>query len=81
MKLEENWYFKLNDSQTTLRLKKSVQLQDDVHINFNFHRDIQSHEAMALIDKIRSDFNNDLHQAQAIAVRLLGIPTDVWRFP
>jgi hypothetical protein len=73
--------FKLNDSQVTLRLERSVQLQDGVHINFNFHRDIQSHEAIALIDKIRSDFNSDLHQAQVIAVRLLGEPTDVWRFP
>jgi hypothetical protein len=73
--------FYIHDSQVTFRVEKSVHLNDGVYINFNFHREIQSHEAIALIDKIRSDFTNDLDQAQAMALRLLGEPSEIWRVP
>jgi hypothetical protein len=71
--------FNKNGCQVTLQLEKSMRFNDDVFINFNFHRDISSQETIVLIDMIRSSYHNDLHQAKTIALRLLGGPTDVWR--
>jgi hypothetical protein len=68
------------NSKLTLRIGPSDKIQEGIHFNANFHRDIESSKAEQAIQLIQENFDKDLEEVIRIARAIIGDPEKIWEF-